>query len=95
MPAITAPAISQNRYNDHSAHRFSVGGVVGIVAAHAALLGVLASLDVVPLPAPLSALMVQIIAPTPPTPEITPPRPQPVERKPVVRPQPTPQPTPR
>jgi protein TonB len=81
--------------NAHRTHQFSASGIVVIVAAHAALLALLASLNVTPLPAPLAALMVQIIAPAPPAPEIMPARPQPVERKPVVRPQPTPQPTPR
>lgn len=76
--------------NYRHAHRLSAGGIAAIIAAHAAVLAVLASLNVVPLPQPLSALMVQIIAPAPPAPAITPPRPTPVERKPVVRPQPTP-----
>lgn len=78
--------------NYQHAHRLSAGGIAAIVAAHAAVLAVLASLNVVPLPQPLNALMVQIIAPTSPAPapEVTPPRPTPVERKPVVRPQPAP-----
>jgi protein TonB len=82
-------------YNAHRTHQFSPSGIVVIVAAHAAVLALLASLNVVPLPTPLAALMVQIITAAPPAPEIMPPRPQPVERKPVVRPQPTPQPIPR
>lgn len=76
--------------NYQRAHHLSAGRIAAIVAAHAAVLTLLASLNVVPLPQPLNALMVQIIAPTPPAPAITPPRPTPVERKPVVRPQPTP-----
>lgn len=80
-----APTYRAGTY--HAAHRLSAKGIVGIVAAHVGVLGLLASLNVVPLPTPLATLMVQIIAPAPPAPEITPPRPQPVERKPVVRPQ--------
>lgn len=74
-----------------AARRLSVMGMVGVVAVHAGLLIVLASLQVLPLPLPLATQLVQIIAPTPltpPAPDITPPRPLPVERKPVVRPTP-------
>lgn len=90
MLTAVASATRQGLPNYHSTHRFSPSGIAVIVAAHAAVLALLASLNVVPLPAPLATLMVQIIAPAPPAPEIVPPRPQPVERKPVVRSQPTP-----
>lgn len=96
MPATSVLLNRQPAYPAHGRQGFSatgITGVVGIAVAHLGLLAFLATLDVVPLPAPLNALMVQIIAPTPPAPEITPPRPQPVEHKPVVHPQP--QPTPR
>jgi protein TonB len=66
-----------------AAHRFSPGGIAGIVAAHVALLILLTSLNIVPLPTPLATLMVQII---PATPETSPPRPRPAEPK--VTPQP-------
>ena len=89
MPTAAActPIHGANTY--HGARRCSVQGIVAVVAVHVGVLGLLASLDVLPLPAPLATLMVQIIAPAPPaplTPDITPPRPQPVERKPVFRP---------
>jgi protein TonB len=89
MTSLTLSGASNYQRDQHT-HRLSAGGIAAIVAAHAAVLALLASLNVVPLPQPLNALMVQIIAPTPPAPAITPPRPTPVERKPVVRPQPTP-----
>ena len=69
------------------AHRFSPGRIAGIVAAHAALLAVLTTLNVLPLPDSLATLMVQII---PTTPETLPPRPRPAEQK--VTPQPKPLP---
>jgi protein TonB len=72
------------------AYRISTRGITAIIAVHAAVLALLASLDVVSLPQPLNTLMVQIIASTPPAPDVTPPRPKPVERKPLVRPQPSP-----
>lgn len=81
-----APIYGANTY--HGARRWSVKGIVGVVAAHVGIFSLLDSLDVLPLPVPLAALMVQIIAPPPLTPDITPPRPLPVERKPVLRPAP-------
>ncbi len=72
-----------------TARRISAPGVAGIIAAHVAVIALLATLDVVPLPAPLATLMVQVITPAaPPAPEITPPRPKPVERTPTPRPKP-------
>lgn len=81
---------ANSTYNLHRANRLSGKSFAGITAAHLGLLALLASLNVVPIPQPLNTLMVQIISPSPPAPEVTPPRPTPVERKPVVRPQPTP-----
>jgi protein TonB len=77
MSTATPPA---NTYPQ--THRFSARGIAAIVAAHAALLAVLTTLNVVPLPSALATLMVQII---PATPESSPPRPIPAERK--IRPQ--------
>jgi protein TonB len=71
------------------ARRLSVTGMVGVMAVHAGVLVLLASLQVLPLP--LATQLVQIMAPTPltpPAPDITPPRPLPVERMPVFRPTP-------
>ena len=68
----------------HAAHRFSARGIAGILAAHVFVLAFLASLDALPLPAPLATLMVEVIASTPPPANtMTPPRPMPVERKPL------------
>ena len=69
---------------------FSGKWVAGIVLAHLGLLAALASLDVMPLAAPPNALRVHIITPAAPAPAIVPPRPRPLERKPVLRPQPKP-----
>lgn len=73
--------------------RFSKRGIGIVVAAHLAALAILASLDVVPLLPPVSTLMVQIVAPAAPAQaEAAPPKPQPMERKPVVQRQPLPSP---
>lgn len=72
--------------------RISWLGMFAIALAHGALLALLASLDVVPLPAPLATLMVEVLPATPPAPAVAQPRPTPVDRKPVVRPRATPQP---
>lgn len=91
MSTTTAQAASQGANAYHAARRFSASGIAGIVAAHLGIFALLASLDVVPLPAPLVTLMVHIVPPAPPpSPEIVPPRPRPVERKPLPRPQPVP-----
>lgn len=89
MPA-AAMGYTANDY--HGSQRISAKGIVGIVAAHAGVLALLATLDVVPLPAPVATLMVEVLpAAAPPAPEIVPPRPKPVERKPVPQPKPVPQ----
>lgn len=82
----SAPIYGANTY--HGARRWSANGMAGVMAAHVGVVSLLASLDVLPLPVPVpvATLMVQIIAPTPPIPDITPVRPQPVERKSVLRP---------
>lgn len=83
--AATATVYSVNAYR--TGRRISAPGVAGIVAAHVAVVALLASLDAVPLPAPPATLMVQVIrSAPPPAPEIVPPRPKPVEHAP--RPQP-------
>jgi protein TonB len=93
MLSNAAPAVTHGAYSYHGGSRFSVTGIVWIVLAHVAVLALLVSLDVLPLPPPLTTLVVEVMAPplvpekTPPTP----PRPMPVERKPFVRPTPAPQ----
>ena len=82
------PSANQDIQTYPTAPRFSAAAIVGIAAAHLGIFAVLASLDVIPLPAPLATLMVHIVPPAPPpAPVITPPRPQPVEHKPLPRPQ--------
>lgn len=83
------PAARQSPYAYPAAHRFSPAAIVGIGAAHAAILALLVSLNVVPLPTSLIPLMVQII-PQAATPEITPPRPKAPERKVTPPPAPVP-----
>lgn len=77
-------------YNHQTTYRYSASGIVAVAAAHVAVLVLLASLSPMPLTAPLTTLMVHIIAPAPPEPVIAPPepvivppRPVPVEPKPV------------
>lgn len=97
MLSHAAPAMKHGAYSYNGGSRFSATGIVGIVVAHIAVLAVLVSLNVVPLPPPLATLMVEMIAPpvapeTPAPKSLHPtPRPMPVERKPLPRPMPEPQ----
>ncbi|MDA8255610.1 MAG: energy transducer TonB [Betaproteobacteria bacterium] len=85
--AATATVYSINTYP--TGRRISVPGVAGIIAAHIAVAALLASLDTVPLPAPTTTLMAQIIpSAPPPVPESAPPRPKPAERAPAPQPKP-------
>jgi protein TonB len=72
--------------------RLSPHALLTVVLLHAAVLAVLVSADVVPLPEPLATLMVQVIREDTPrlpeTPEVIPPRPHPQSARP--RPQPVP-----
>lgn len=81
-----------------SAPRLSVRAVLLIAAAHAGVLALLASLDVVPLPSAVRTLTVDLIRPAAPPPappqEIVKPKPRPVEVKPRPRRQPDPVPQP-
>lgn len=92
MSEVAAPVRIPAANTYQHAGRLSVTGMLGVVAVHAGVLILLASMQVLPLlPPPLAAQLVQIIAPapvTPPAPDVTPPRSLPVERKPVVRPTP-------
>jgi len=91
MPTASAQTANQVVQAYGAAPRFSAAAIAGIAAAHVGVFALLASLDVIPLPAPLATLMVHIVPPaTRPNPEITPPRPQPVEHKPLPRPTPVP-----
>lgn len=88
MLSTAAPALTHGAYSYHGKRRFSTTGIVGIAVVHLVALALLVSLDVVSLPPPAATLMVDMIAPpvAPETPAPTPPRPQPVERKPQLRP---------
>lgn len=89
MPVTHATPLIRGAYFDHAGHRISAGRIAGVTAAHAGLLALLVSLNVVPLPAEVDALMVQMIAPAPPPSDIKP-HPQNIEHKPAPRPAPTP-----
>lgn len=71
--------------------RIAWPGIVAIALAHGGVLALLASLDLVPLPISLSTLSVEVL-PAAPAVQPAPLRPTPVERKPVLRPQPAPKP---
>lgn len=66
--------------------------LVAVVLLHVAVLAALLLMEVVPVPAPVATLMVQILPSAPPAPEETPPRPKPPT--PQVKPRPSPRPTP-
>jgi len=63
-----------------------------VIGLHIGVVVVLISLDVLPLQAPLAALMVRVIDTPPKQAEMTPPRPKPVTRKPVGQSPPEPAP---
>lgn len=85
--AATATVYSVNTYR--TGRRISTPGVAGIIAAHVAVVALLTSLDAVPLPAPPTTLMVQVIPSAPPhVPEPAAPRHKPVERTPTPQPKP-------
>jgi protein TonB len=80
-----------------SGHRFSIADLVIVVGVHVAVVFALMALDVLPLPPSMATLMVRMVAPGAPQPEVTPPRPKPVAvpvlRPPVQRqPEPLPEP---
>lgn len=81
-----------------SAPRLSVRAVLLIAAAHAGVLVLLASLDVVPIPTAVRTLTVDLIRPAAPPPappqEVVKPKPRPVEAQPRPRRQPEPLPQP-
>lgn len=90
MPLASSPARYPAAIGYHKQNGISTKMIVGIVVAHLGFLALLASLELVPLPTPLSALMVQMIAPASPAPTITERRPTPVEPRPAIRPAATP-----
>jgi protein TonB len=80
--------------------RISTAGVLTVVGLHAAVIGLLLSLDVVKLPSEMTTLMVHVIEqeipkPLPEPPKIIPPKPRPPEKKPQPVPQPLPEPVPQ
>ncbi|MFA4968034.1 MAG: energy transducer TonB [Sulfuritalea sp.] len=86
-----------NILSPHAAPNRLSPGWLGVVAAlHVVAFWLLLRMNVVSLPAPLAVLSVSLLPPaevTKPDPEIVPPKPKPVERRPIPTPQPTPQPT--
>jgi periplasmic protein TonB len=90
-PATLSPRHGTPSYRTAAA-RVSATGVVAIVGVHVGVLAWLASLDVIRLPVPVTTLMVRVISPAAPNPEITPPRPPAVEHKPTPPRQPRTQP---
>ena len=76
-------AIAQAHYlNDITPRRAGLELAL-VLALHIGVAAALVSFEVLPLPAPLSTLMVRVIQTPPKQPEITPPRPKPVTSKPV------------
>jgi protein TonB len=72
--------------------RLSPLGLGSVIVIHLLILFGLVQLNVVTLPAPLAVLSVSLLPPAPearPQPEIVPPKPKPVERRPTLIPQPT------
>ena len=87
-------AIAQPTYPDDTTPR-SAGLELGLVVAlHIGVVAALISFEVLPLPAPLATLMVQVIQAPPRQAEITPPRPRPVTHQPVSQSHPEPAPEP-
>lgn len=81
-------------YNHSHQPRLSAAGLGGVVLVHLLVLTALVQLNVIPLPAPLAVLSVSLLSPVAevkPQPDIVPPRPKPVERRPLPTPQPLPQ----
>lgn len=83
---MTATSNSLN-YTDTATPRVSPQAAAVVVAAHVAILALLASLEVIPLPQAVSTLVVDLIQQAAPTQaqEIVKPQPQPVEIKPPPR----------
>jgi protein TonB len=78
-------AIAQPTYLDATAPLRAGPALALVIALHIGVVAVLLSIDVLPLPAPLAALMVRVIQAPPNLAEITPPRPKPVTNKPVAQ----------
>ncbi|MBN8476210.1 MAG: hypothetical protein J0M27_15650, partial [Sulfuritalea sp.] len=73
--------------------RLSATGLAIVIAIHLLVLAALLRLNVIALPAPLAVLSVSLLPPAPeirPQPDILPPKPLPVARKPVPAPVPDP-----
>ena len=90
MPYLAAAEFSGPGYR--ATHRLSVSGVAFVVSAHLIVLALLASLQVLPVPPTMSALMVEILAPASPQPSIPRPQAQPATPKPEPQRRATPQP---
>jgi protein TonB len=85
-------AIAQSIYPNSIALERPGPALALVIALHIGAVVVLVSLDVLPLQAPLAALMVRVIDTPPKQPEMTPPHPKPVTHKPVAQSHPEPAP---
>jgi protein TonB len=95
--SVSTPLVSGTvAYVPATRPRVSIQAIAAIVAAHAGVLALLVSLDVIPAPIAVTTLIVDLIQPATPTPppEVITPQPRPVEIKPPPRRQPTPVPQP-
>jgi protein TonB len=82
---LTAP-LGPHHYLANRPARWRGLAVVGL--AHVLLLALLVSLEVLPLPAPMQTLMVEVLTPAAAQPVAAPTPPRPAERQPTPRPQP-------
>jgi len=78
-------ATTKPRYPDATAPQRAGPVLALVIALHIGVVAVLLSLDALPLPAPLSTLMVRVIEAAPEQANLTPPRPKPVAVKPVAQ----------
>jgi periplasmic protein TonB len=84
--------MAQPIYLDGTAPQRAGVEIALVIALHIGVVAALLSFEVLPLPAPLAALMVRVIQPSPRHAEITPPLPRPVTSKPVAQSRPEPAP---
>lgn len=79
-------AVPSHGVNEQGRQRISPVGLAGVLLAHVALLYVLVSLKVVPMPVMVETVTVRMLDTNPPQPKVTPPKPSPQVVKPVPQP---------